>query len=142
MKSWNFVPAILISALAAALTGCGTTGAGDVTGVPVEGVKYPIISPPPIRIPSDSSSPSNTQAVGGANQMTVSWWPVADALSYTIYWSMAAGISKDGNVVTGVASPFVHSGLAAGTTYYYIVVPVFAGGEGLSSAEFSGTTSP
>jgi hypothetical protein len=146
MKTWYIIPAILICTLATTLTGCGngvdTTGTSDATGVPVGGTKYPIISPPPIPLPPDSSIPSNSQAVGGATRLTVSWGPADGAVSYNIYWSTATGVTRAGNTITGVASPYVQSGLTANTTYYYIVVPLFEGGEGLPSVEFAGTTSP
>ena len=148
MNTWYIIAAMLVCALATTMTGCGnggdtatTTSTSDVTGVPVGGIHYPIISPPPILLPRDSSIPSNTQAIGGVNRMTVSWGPAVGAVSYTIYCSTATGIARDGNAITGVASPYVQSGLTANTTYYYIVVPVFDDGEGVPSVEFSGTTS-
>lgn len=146
MNTRYIIVAILAGALLTTLTGCGsggdtavTTGTSEGTGVPVGGTKYPIISPRPIPL---NSIPSNTQAVGSANQMIISWGPAADAVSYNIYWSTAPVVTKAGNAIMGAASPYVQSGLNANTTYYYIVVPVFEGGEGLPSAEFSGTTSP
>ena len=63
-------------------------------------------------------------AQGGDGQNTLSWLPVAGALSYDLYWSNQPGVNKTtGTQISLVTSPYVHTGLANNTvTYYYVVV--------------------
>lgn len=117
------------------LTSCGSGGAettsGNSTGV---GPKYPVPGPSP------KLAPSPITAVGDTNQMTITWDLYAAALSYNIYWANAPGVTTSSNRIAGVSSPYIQTGLPAGTTYFYIVVPVYVGGEGLPTPECSGTT--
>jgi uncharacterized delta-60 repeat protein len=79
--------------------------------------------PPPL-------SPTNVSASAGTGQITISWDPVDDATSYNIYWSTTPGVTKsNGTQIPGVTSPYVHTGLTADTTYYYVVTAVNLGGE-------------
>ncbi len=85
--------------------------------------------PPPL-------SPTNVSASAGTGQITISWDPVDDATSYNIYWSTTPGVTKsNGTQISGVTSPYVHTGLTAATTYYYVVTAVGLGGESAESAE-------
>lgn len=81
--------------------------------------------------------PKGVTATAGANQATLSWSAVTGATSYNIYWSNKAGVSTTANStkITGVTSPRVHTGLTAGTWYYYVVTAVTASGESLPSNE-------
>ncbi|MBI2317757.1 MAG: fibronectin type III domain-containing protein [Betaproteobacteria bacterium] len=89
------------------------------------------------------AAPTGVSATGGDGQVTISWEPVSDAISYTIYWStknIAAsdeGAKKIRHVTT---SPYVQTGLAAGTTYYYTIRAVNRAGRSPHSDEFSATT--
>lgn len=136
MKNTFIVFAIAGCICASALTGCGSEGGTITAGADGSGPKYPTPGLPvkPVVLP-------NT-AVGGSNQMTITWNPDADALSYNIYWATSPGVTKSSNRIAGVDSPYIQKGLAPGTIYYYIVVPVYEGGEGLPSPEISGTTLP
>jgi hypothetical protein len=81
-------------------------------------------------------SPSNVSASAGTGQTTISWDPVDNATSYNIYWSITPGVTKsNGTQISGVTSPYVHTGLTADTTYYYVVTAVGLGGESAESAE-------
>ncbi len=85
--------------------------------------------------------PADVTAVGGAGQVTLSWKAVGNATSYNVYWSMTSPVTKaTGTKIAGVTSPYLHTGLAANTKYYYIVTAVSSAGEGEASDEVSATT--
>jgi hypothetical protein len=93
--------------------------------------------------PTLPSAPTGVSATGGANQVTVSWSLVTGASSYNIYWSTTSGVTKtSGTKIAGTTSPYVHAGLPAGATRYYIVTAVNGVGESDSSAEATATTAP
>ena len=80
--------------------------------------------------------PAVVTAIGGANQVTVSWTAVSGATSYNLYWSTVSGVTTgNGTRIAGVTSSYVHTGLAAGAAYYYIVTAVNSTGEGPASAQ-------
>jgi fibronectin type 3 domain-containing protein len=92
--------------------------------------------------PTAPAAPAGVTAVGGANQATISWPAVTGAASYNVYWSTSTGVTKtSGTKLAGVTSPYVKSGLAAGTSYYFIVTAVNAVGESAASVQASATTS-
>jgi len=89
------------------------------------------------------SSPPAVSAIAGEGQVSISWNDVEGALSYNIYWSISAGVTTaNGTLILNAVSPHTHTGLTFGTTYYYIVVTVNEGGEGIPSGEVSATTRP
>ena len=65
--------------------------------------------------------PPFASAQGGILENTISWNPVAGATSYNIYWSYVTGVTTGDIKITGVTSPYDHTGLAGGTPIYYIV---------------------
>jgi len=72
----------------------------------------------------------NLQATSGKQQVTLSWDPVPDAISYNIYWSTERLVSKaTGTLISDVTSPYTQTGLIDGQTYYYMVTSVRDGGE-------------
>lgn len=72
-------------------------------------------------------------------QNTLVWSPT-NATSYNLYWDTSPAVTRDTGVeIGGVASPYLHSGLVNGVTYYYVVTAVNASGESDESAEASGT---
>lgn len=85
-------------------------------------------------------APTGVAASGGAGANTVSWNPVSAATGYVLYWSTSPGAESAGVRVTGVSSPFLHSGLAGATDYYYVVSALGPQGEGLRSVEVRATT--
>jgi mono/diheme cytochrome c family protein len=86
-------------------------------------------------------APTGVTAAGGSNQVTLSWNAVTGATSYNIYWSTTTGVSPlTGTRIANATSPFVQTGLAASTTYFYVVTAVNASGESAPSTQASATT--
>ena len=99
---------------------------------------------------ASSSSWTNLTISGGNQQTTVSWTKVVSSTtststtstsststtpattteSYNLYWSNSKGQS---GTITGVTTPYQHTGLVNGTTYYYSVTHVVDGSEGPKS---------
>jgi inhibitor of cysteine peptidase len=85
-------------------------------------------------------APTGVSASAGNGQATISWNAVSGATSYNIYWSTTSGVTKtSGTKITGAASPYSHTGLINGTTYYYIVTAVNSFGESSESSQVSAT---
>ena len=86
-------------------------------------------------------APATVSAVGGTGQVTLTWSAVAGATSYNLYYATSPGVSKaTGAKIANAASPHVHTGLIAGTTYYYLVTAVNSAGESVASMEVSAAT--
>lgn len=94
------------------------------------------------------AAPTGVKAVGGDAQVTVSWDQVADATSYDLFYATQAKVAEEDDRddehakrIKNVTSPFVVKGLAASTTYAFIIRAVNNGRRGSASAEVSATTS-
>jgi len=84
------------------------------------------------------SAPAGVAAAYGDAQASISWTAVSGATSYNIYWSTATGVTtSSGTKIAGVTSPYAHTGLTNGTTYYYIVTAVNGSGESAASSQVS-----
>lgn len=115
----------ICSVMAVSLAGCGGGGSSSSGG----GSSSTAIS-----------APSGITAYAGNSQVTISWNSVTGAASYNIYWSNSPGVSKtSGTRITGASSPYVHSGLTNGATYYYVVTSQNSNGESTESAKASAT---
>jgi hypothetical protein len=79
---------------------------------------------------------TGVSATAGDGQITISWNDSQGALSYNIYWSENAEVTTtNGTLISNVVSPYTHTGLTFGTTYYYIVTAENSGGESNPSNE-------
>ncbi len=113
-----------------------TTGqnGGGASAVSSEASATPVGEAPP-------AAPTNLVAVGGTQQVTLSWNASPGATGYRVKRS-----SVSGGPYTLIGSPgapgYVDGSLANGTTYHYVVSAVNLVGEGANSAQASGTTAP
>lgn len=115
----------LLLAAAVALfsfAGCGGGGGGGGGSVP--------------------NAPANVTITAGGGQNTLSWDEVSGATSYNIYWKNSAGVTTSDAKIEGATSPYIHTGLTNGTTYYYAITALNAVGEGALSSEVSATPEP
>jgi lysophospholipase L1-like esterase len=88
------------------------------------------------------SAPTGSRAVAGDRQALISWNDVDKAITYNIYWSSSADISsQNGTKLANVKSPYNHTGLTQGNTYYYVITAVNGYGESADSDRVSVTIS-
>src|SRR5207245_10221200 len=82
--------------------------------------------------------PTNVTATAGNAQVTLGWSASSGATGYNVKRSTVSG-----GPYTTVNSPtttgYTDSGLTNGTTYYYVVTAVNAGGESANSSQVSAT---
>ena len=82
--------------------------------------------------------PTGMLVFSGNSQSTITWPVVNGATGYRIYWSEQPSVTKtNGTLIEAAGSPYTHSGLVNGTTYYYVMSSVGPGGESNASMEFS-----
>jgi len=92
--------------------------------------------------PTAPVAPAGISAAGGTNQVILSWAATTGASSYNVYWSATPGVTTaNGTKVAGITSPYVKTGLSAGTTYYFIVTAANSVGESPASSQVTATTS-
>jgi fibronectin type 3 domain-containing protein len=89
------------------------------------------------------AAPRNVVAVGGTNQVVLSWDALAGAESYTVKRSATSGGPYE-PVATGItATTYTDAPLASGRYYYYVVVGQLAGGlDSGQSDEAAALTAP
>ena len=84
--------------------------------------------------------PAGVAAVAGDTQVSLTWNPVPDAATYTVYWALATGVTTGtGTKIPNAVSPFVPDALVNGTAYFYIVTAANVLGESPASAEVTAT---
>jgi len=92
---------------------------------------------------STPAAPTGVAATAGHAQVTITWPSVTGATSYNLYWSTTNGVTiANGTKIAGVTSPYNHTSLTNGTTYYYVVTAVNASGESAPSSQVSATPVP
>ena len=89
----------------------------------------------PITLTTPEFTPASLTARAGDGQATLTWSAVAGATNYQLYFSTNLPLTKaTGTQIGDVTSPFVHTNLVNGQTYYYAVAAVLGGLEGVESA--------
>ena len=119
-----------------------------------------------------SDLPPSPQSVGiqvGDGQLTITWESVPDALFYNIYYKTSRGVTKEGKefnrfhydavgmerfktkigvtkengtLVDTAAPPYLHTDLANGLCYHYVITAVTKNGESPESDEVMAVPSP
>ena len=84
------------------------------------------------------AAPTGLTAAAGNAQAALSWTPSAGASSYNVKRSLVSG-SNYSTISSRTAASYTDTGLTNGTTYYYVVSAVNAGGESANSAQASAT---
>ena len=93
------------------------------------------ITPAP---PSPPPAPGNLSATPGDGAVSLTWSAASGASSYNVKWATQSGGPYA--TISGIGSTsYTHPGLTNGTTYYYVVSALNAGGEGANSSEVSAT---
>ncbi len=95
------------------------------------------------------SAPTGIAKTVGDGQVTLTWNanPAGERVtSYTLYMTSERGVTKtsylslpDGMKHEGVTSPFTHTSLTNGKTYFFVVTATNARGEGAESIEIAAT---
>jgi fibronectin type 3 domain-containing protein len=85
------------------------------------------------------SVPTNLVAAPGNAQVALTWNTASGATSYNVKRATVSGGSYT-TIASGITSTsYTNTGLSNGTTYYYVVSAVNAGGESANSAQTSAT---
>lgn len=84
-------------------------------------------------------TPTISGVTAGDSQNTITWDAVSGATRYQLYWAKAPGVTIYSSQIGGVSSPYDHTGLTDGTTYYYCVRAENPAGASALSNEVSGT---
>jgi hypothetical protein len=92
--------------------------------------------------PNVPSAPASLTAVPGNGQNVITWSAVTGAISYNLYWSttpIAPDKTAADIVILNVTSPYTHTGLTNGQTYYYMVTAADSYGESTGSIQVAAT---
>lgn len=86
------------------------------------------------------AAPQGLTATGGTSSVSLSWTAVANATGYVVRRSATGAAGSFTAVATPSSNTYTDTGLAANTTYHYVVVATNAGGEGAASSAVSAKT--
>jgi len=82
--------------------------------------------------------PNAVEAKPDNAQVALSWNTVPSAVGYNVYWRTSPEVDRtNGNLLANVNSGVVHTGLANGTVYYYVVTTLSGEDESAESLEVS-----
>jgi hypothetical protein len=99
------------------------------------------VSTTPVFPAGNPLPPASVTVTPGGTQNVITWSTVAGAVSYNMYWSTTP-ITPDkdsaDNVVRGITSPFIQTGLTTGLPYCYIITAMNANGESAGSMQACG----
>jgi hypothetical protein len=87
------------------------------------------------------AAPAATATAVSQTQIDLGWKEVQGATGYVVLTSTASG-GPYTQIATPTAATFSHTGLSAGTTYFYVVRATNAAGTSGNSAEVTATTLP
>jgi subtilase family serine protease len=108
-----------------------------VEGIDAGGVSAPSAEASGTVLPT---APSGLHATGGNGSVSLSWAAGAGAATYNVYDGTSASAVGAQPVLTGITGTSASvTGLANGTTYYFTVAAVNAGGDSPSSAQADAT---
>ncbi|MBI5177677.1 MAG: fibronectin type III domain-containing protein [Nitrospinae bacterium] len=120
-----------------AVDGAGTESAlsGEVSGKPLA-----VVSTAPAA-PAGTSANGCDAATCPNTTINLITWTSVSGLTYDIYWSttQANATMTAGTKIASPTSPYSHTGLTAGTKYYYIIVATDSQGQKTASAQLSAT---
>lgn len=86
-------------------------------------------------------APTGLTATPGDQQIVLAWNDSPNATTYNAYWGTQSGVTQAAGTKIGeVASPYTHTGLTNGTTYYYVVTAQNMAGESNTSNEVNALT--
>jgi subtilase family serine protease len=88
---------------------------------------------------SAPSAPSTLTAVAGNAEVTLTWSTVAGSTAYNVKRAGGSGGPYSTIVSATASTSAVDSGVSNGTTYYYVVSALNAGGESANSSQVSAT---
>ena len=84
-------------------------------------------------------APTNPNAAGGDEEVTVSWTDSPTADSHNLYWSLSSPVTIGDNKITAATTPYVHTGRTNGVEVFYAIEAENAGGVSPLSSEVSAT---
>ena len=88
------------------------------------------------------ATPQIPTVLASDSQVTLTW-EVKDGVTYELFHSRTQGFElASGTKVPNATSPYIHTGLTNGTTYYYRLKAANSAGESAATDEVSGTPQP